>query len=608
MIGTNFPLLELAGNNLWQSFIILAVVLTIFKLITKSSAEERSWGLSATLFVLAILPFAAFLPGEGISLEKDQPVTNYSAYEYKGSYEYTPVVTPEKKVLTELPLEKVELPTVGKNELVITAIVLWFVGTMIALFKLASAAFNASHIKASAYPYVMDEKLSKAWPENIEVAMSDEVTSPIVIGFIKPLIILPSRFVNSMTFDQLKPLLYHELAHVKRFDNCFYLIERIILALYWWNPAMHYIAARLSEERELACDDRAALDCGDQVEFAKSLLTGAKHLIGHNKSILGLAALRRESVLSKRVKRMTNGMTLKGIDVNRFAKNVISICLTIAVIGLMTPRFNESQAQETEYSEQVKALLELAKLDDQDGLYDALDGLPDEAVPEFTEAYVRENDLSRNQYRRLANRIYKIEDEDIHGDAMREIIDEKDIDPETRKMVIGVAMGKRRVMEIRDDIRLAMQEVRIEMDPEKIRAEIEKAIADLPTEEIIAEMRADIEKSYDELPTAEDLAQMEAEIRAELADLPDQIDIDVEEIVRSAIDSIDIEAMRADIKKALEDLPTRERVEAMKEKMRKGMKDVMSGKEVEEIQKDLEQTLSEFPDEKELDEIERTRQ
>ena len=46
---------------------------------------------------------------------------------------------------------------------------------------------------------------------------------------------------------------------------------------------MHFIVTRISEERELACDDRAIKSCGDQLIYAKSLLKGARQLVGEKK-------------------------------------------------------------------------------------------------------------------------------------------------------------------------------------------------------------------------------------------------------------------------------------------------------------------------------------
>ncbi|MCC3860349.1 M56 family metallopeptidase [Pseudemcibacter aquimaris] len=606
----NFPLLELAGNNIWQSLIILGVVLVVFKMISKSSAEERSWSLSATLFVLAILPFAAFLPGEGLKMIKEPAPANYSAYEYSvintvdsdsSFIPRTPV--PEKKTLKELPLEKVELPTIGKDELVIAALALWFVGSLIALIKLGGAALNASRIKSSAYPYVLDDSLSKNWPDDIEVAVSDDVTSPIVIGFVKPLIILPSRFVNSMTADQLKPLLYHELAHIKRFDNCFYLIERVILALYWWNPVMHYLAARLAEERELACDDRAALECGDQVEFAKSLLTGAKHLIGHNKSVLGLAALRRESVLSKRVKRMTEGMTLKGVDMTRLAKNVIAICFTIAIIGLITPRFNESFAQDSDYSDRIEALL---KIESGDGFTVGLDELPDEAMPEFTAEFMAKDDLSREQLKRLAIRIHNIEDEDLQSDALNHILaaDDDELDLETRKLVIASVLGRARVQEIRESIKEGIRNIPSNIEIEAIREDIRQAIKDLPTEEMILEIQTDIAEEIKNLPTERIIAEAHAEVEKALADLPKtlegEIDMDaiiaeVETELRNIEIDIDVDEIRAEIEMSLEELPTQEEIEEMKKDLEESLSEVLTEEEAEEMRRELEKELERFP-------------
>ncbi len=334
----------LMGHNIWQSVIVFAIVFAILKLVEVSSAEERSWSWSATLFALALLPMAAFLPGHGFKWEREPVNVEVVPIDAKVSVVTMEKMKPMDKVKAKAKFETSDaLSLPDKEELLKLFLILWSLGTGIAFLRLGYASYNAYKLRHSAYPFAGVD--GNCWPEDVEIAVSDEIVSPIVIGIFKPLILVPREFAYDMDDDELMPLLYHELAHVNRHDNILHFVERLILAIYWWNPVMHIIAGRIAEERELACDDRAAKKCGDNLTYAKSLLKGARKLMGEKKEILGLAVLRRESVLSKRVKRMTVSSALEDLDIRRFIKNLSMVFMVIMATVLLTPRIAIGQVE-----------------------------------------------------------------------------------------------------------------------------------------------------------------------------------------------------------------------------------------------------------------------
>ena len=578
MINSNFPLLELAINNIWQSMAVLAVIFVVFKMVRNTSAEERSWSWSAALFAVAILPLASFLPGEGIIFSKSKVVEVKNIEAPVMQENIMPSIKPE---LNELPLEVVTLPSYSMGDVFNIIMMIWAFGVGIALYKTGRAAFNASKIRSLAYPYVLDEAFTQDWPDEIEVALCDDVNGPLVIGFLKPVIILPRSFVKSMSIKELKPLLFHELAHIKRFDNFCHLFECLILAIYWWNPIVHFIAARLAEERELACDDRAAIKCGDQVLFAKSLLRGAKQLVGQNNTVLGIAALRRESVLSKRIKRMTGNLLFKEFEVMRFTKAITIFFICVALMGMLTPRFNMSFAQETDVIKRVETLLENGGTS---SVLEEMSGIEDEQVAGYTKALLERKELRREEYKKLAGIVRDIENEKIEGSALEELLKRDDIDAETEKLVLATVLGKERIS--------------------RIRADVQKGLEGLPTKEQVAEMEQNIRDAIENLPTEEMLAEMRKGIKEGLANLPEHIEkeINVDEIIAEAEAGfnemeieIDFDEIRADMEKSLAELPDKKEIDQMRENLERSLEGVMTFKDVEEMRREFQETLEQLP-------------
>jgi bla regulator protein blaR1 len=86
---------------------------------------------------------------------------------------------------------------------------------------------------------------------NVALRVSLEQRSPVVLGFFKPMILLPSD-----ADLETEPVLRHELAHVRRRDDWANLVQHFIKALFFFHPAIWWVSKRISLEREIACDDQ----------------------------------------------------------------------------------------------------------------------------------------------------------------------------------------------------------------------------------------------------------------------------------------------------------------------------------------------------------------
>jgi len=329
---------QLAGQNIWQSLAVVILVSLLLVLFRKASAEDKSWAWTATLFSLALLPLASFLPGEGVS------TTTFLADNAAPAAQMAPqsadTISP---MIRDLPASEGALTGVLAMDLTGFAfkglLILWVLGAVISLFNLFRSAFNARRLGHTAYPFFAQGRTApEGWPDGVEIAISDHIGSPMVVGILNPMVLVPRTFAREMTPKTLDPLLFHELAHLKRRDNPLFLLERLVMAVYWWNPLMHFICRQLNEQRELACDDRAAMACGDQTTYASSLLEGARHLTGQNQNLLALGALHRESPLGERIRRLTKGRLLTGPSLMGIGKSLGMVMALVLVLGAVTPR------------------------------------------------------------------------------------------------------------------------------------------------------------------------------------------------------------------------------------------------------------------------------
>ncbi|HEY7155231.1 MAG TPA: M56 family metallopeptidase, partial [Gemmataceae bacterium] len=104
----------------------------------------------------------------------------------------------------------------------------------------------------------------------VEVRESPDLSTPATIGWLRPLILLPSDW-RSWTEDELRAVLAHELAHVRRCDYVAGLLARISLAIHFYHPLAYWLAGRLQLQQELAADAFGAACLGGRERYLRTL-------------------------------------------------------------------------------------------------------------------------------------------------------------------------------------------------------------------------------------------------------------------------------------------------------------------------------------------------
>jgi beta-lactamase regulating signal transducer with metallopeptidase domain len=108
------------------------------------------------------------------------------------------------------------------------------------------------------------------------VAWCSRISVPVVVGIVRPMILLPSALATGFDPSHLEALLTHELAHIRRFDPLVNLLQRLIEVLLFFHPAVWYVSRRVSAERENACDDLVLSAGWPAVRYAQALLRMAE--------------------------------------------------------------------------------------------------------------------------------------------------------------------------------------------------------------------------------------------------------------------------------------------------------------------------------------------
>ena len=139
----------------------------------------------------------------------------------------------------------------------------------------------------------------------VDLGASDRACIPTVVGILRPLIVMPIHLADTTDARVLDSILVHELAHIKRRDPLWNLLNLLVAACYWFHPLVYLAYRSLSEAREYACDDWAVETLGNSRQYAAALLevtsrTDRKHVMA-----LGLDMARTVRIVA-RISRVIN--------------------------------------------------------------------------------------------------------------------------------------------------------------------------------------------------------------------------------------------------------------------------------------------------------------
>ena len=203
---------------------------------------------------------------------------------------------------------------------------------------------------------------------------------PSVIGAFAPVVILPINALTGLTTDQLRGLLAHELAHVRRHDYLVNAIQTIVETLLFYHPAVWWISRVIRQERENSCDDLAAQVC-DRATYAQALAS-----MEQLRQVPPPALAARGGALLPRIRRIL-GMpdspsTRVFTSSTATASILVAVALSLLIYGARTSRAHDSTTQTSSPSTQ-----------SEDEFARATDPTKDDLVAKAEDYRIGQNDL-----------------------------------------------------------------------------------------------------------------------------------------------------------------------------------------------------------------------
>ncbi len=156
----------------------------------------------------------------------------------------------------------------------------------------------------------------------VKFYLSDAIDAPAVIGWFRPVVLLPLTALTGLSPEQLEAIIAHELAHVQRFDCFVNLFQIAAETLLFYHPAVWWVSRTIRAERENCCDDIAVSACGDAGAYAR-----APTVVEGWRSMPALVMAANGSPLKLRIERL---LGLKAMSSNVSTVGVAAVGLICA--------------------------------------------------------------------------------------------------------------------------------------------------------------------------------------------------------------------------------------------------------------------------------------
>lgn len=199
------------------------------------------------------------------------------------------------------------------------------------LFTLHKLKLNSILLPGADWQLMLNKCRSMLGINNkVRLYFSSGVLVPMVMGSIKPVILVPVALANKLSTTEAEAILLHELAHIRRHDYLVNMVQLFIETILFYNPFVWLISSVIRNERELCCDDIVVRTTTAPLPYAKAL--AALETFRRQPAMPALAATGNKHQLFNRIKRI---MEMKNHNVN-YGQLIAALLAIVLLAGTFT--------------------------------------------------------------------------------------------------------------------------------------------------------------------------------------------------------------------------------------------------------------------------------
>ncbi|MBD0295508.1 MAG: hypothetical protein ICV84_09985 [Flavisolibacter sp.] len=321
-------------HSLWQG-LLAATGAGLILLFTKKSSAALRYNLLTAL--LALFVFAAVVT---FIRETQQTYKGNTKVSFTASGHSIVSVTEPATARSASPGPTLSALTTFFNTHAASIVFIWalfFLGHVIKLLAGLRYVHSLRCRQLSSPPEEWKNKLREfsrqlGIRQKVMFLQSGLVKVPVVVGFLKPLVLVPVGLLYNLPPTYVESILLHELAHVRRKDFAVNVLQSVVEMIFFFNPTLLWLSSLIRQEREACCDDVVLAHTGEKADYLCALVAFQEKAFPDTPA---LAIAGKQTYLLNRVKRM---LTHENKSLNIMEKTILFFGLMLFSAFALVPK------------------------------------------------------------------------------------------------------------------------------------------------------------------------------------------------------------------------------------------------------------------------------
>lgn len=346
-------------HSIWQGAIfaiLLVLILIVFRSFTSQSRYVVSVGLFCAFFLVVSATFlqqwkVANTKAE-LSAQKSTQQINNDKFLFGNDAKSSSNIT-----TTEILPPNEEISAVTSASWTTTfrdyfdrhlplLVTFWFLGILFLQLRfLGQLAYvqRLKHYGTQLFPETWRDKIEDLEgklriQKRVKYLTSLRIESPMVIGWLKPVVLMPQQLFQNLTETEIYAVLAHELAHIRREDFIVNIIQTFLCNIFFFHPGVWWMSNRIDDEREHCCDDLAVAVTGQATSYAKTLINVSEYQLNQQgtpamvMAFSGKNKRKKGSGFADRIRRLFVVKNGSGSFKEGFA--TASILMVVVILGI----------------------------------------------------------------------------------------------------------------------------------------------------------------------------------------------------------------------------------------------------------------------------------
>ena len=270
-----------AIDHIWQST-LFAIAIGLLTLLFRRNRARVRFALWFAASVKFLLPFSIIVwLGSWIETSALHSLGRFNPCSGSGSFDGLPLLGETGQSFAHAVTAALWPSTITISE--VTGA--WLSLSLVGVWSIGFIAIIAARVRLSRrlWDIVLTARrvvlIDVKVPKRLQVGLAEGLLEPGVIGWMRPVLLLPSDIEEHLTRPQIEAIVAHELCHVRRFDNVTAAVHMLVEAIFWFHPLVWWLGARMIDERERACDEHVLRTVGTPGLYAQGILSVCKRYV-----------------------------------------------------------------------------------------------------------------------------------------------------------------------------------------------------------------------------------------------------------------------------------------------------------------------------------------